>query len=337
MLTEDIFNKDPFRLVSVLAAIEATPAVQTIIGDLNLFRRETSVTPTVRIEYRDGLMGLLTTKARGSGQGDINTLPKARVRTFEIPHLPKRFTITADELPSMRSWDKQTQVTVTEILGRHISLARAEMDATLEYHRIGALKGVITDPNGDVILNLWNEFNVVQEEIGIDFDSPLSIRKSMREAQRYLSTTLGQITTHRFVVLCGANFYDSMIDSEQMAGIDGINIPDQRLGEFRRNDYYQVNFGVYNAVFIPYEAQVGGVPFLEPDEAIMFPTNIPGLFRDIVGPCDTFAKRVRDFSVDVGDGTDYNTKLEYRAQTNRLQLVTRPKLIVKLTMEGGIS
>lgn len=68
---------------------------------------------------------------------------------FNTIHLPARSTIRADEVRGLRQFGSESELeSVQTMVQKRQIKHRRQLDATIEYHRIGAIKGQILDADG---------------------------------------------------------------------------------------------------------------------------------------------------------------------------------------------
>jgi hypothetical protein len=77
-------------------------------------------------------------------------------RSFVVPHLERETKIYADEVQNVRMFGSENQPeAIQAIVDERLTDLRAMHEVTLEYHRIGAIKGQILDADGSVIYDLF--------------------------------------------------------------------------------------------------------------------------------------------------------------------------------------
>src|SRR5690606_3728733 len=95
-------------------------------------------------------------------------------RTLTIPHYQVDDAVYADEVQGVRAFGSESQVQtvqgmVNSRLAQHVQW---RLDPTLEYQRVGALKGIILNGDGSTLYNLFTEFGVSQiSEVDFDLDN----------------------------------------------------------------------------------------------------------------------------------------------------------------------
>jgi hypothetical protein len=193
----DIFNEDPFSVFSLTEAINNTPYVPGHIGRLGIFSNASINTLAVGIENRNGVLVLVEPSPRG-GPGQTVEKKKRSLKMLGVPHFQIDDAIYADEVQGVRAFGTETQLeTVMGKVDERMSEHAQSFAATEEYHRIGAIKGIVTYADGTT-LNLFTEFGVSQEaEIDFDLDNanptPGILRKKCAALYRTVANNLGAV------------------------------------------------------------------------------------------------------------------------------------------------
>lgn len=215
----DIFNDDAFSLVSMTAAIEKMPTVPTFLGNLGLFSEESVNTDTVSIEQKGMTLSLIPTSPRGT-EPPMGATDKRSLRIFSIPRVAKSDQVFAREVQNLRAFGTESTLeSVVRLIAEKQRKLMTEHALTMEYHRLGALQGILYDSDGStVIYNYFTEFGIsAPTEIDFDLDnaSPVSgaLKTKMAQAKRAAIRALGASYVPgvtRFVWLCGDTFYDQL-------------------------------------------------------------------------------------------------------------------------------
>lgn len=165
----DIFNQDAFSAASLTGAIIIVPNNYGRINQLGLFRPEPIATTTGVVIVENGVLSLLPTRPRG-GPASLGTRGKQKPLPYFVPHVPHDDAVLASDVQNMLALGGQGSIGLETVIGfvnRKLITMRRKHAITLEHMRIGALKGVIRDYDGSVILDLFAMFGV-QEKV-IDF------------------------------------------------------------------------------------------------------------------------------------------------------------------------
>lgn len=329
----DIFSGDAFGVVSLTQAINSMPYVPGRLGQLGIFEESGITTTTVMIEEKAGTLALVPTKPRGA-PGTQNKPDKRKVRSLAVPHLPLEDNIMADEIQNVRAFGSENEVeTVQRMVSQRLGRMAINMDATLEYHRIGAVKGTILDSDGSsTIFNLFTEFGVSQEaekDFDLDNAAPASgaVMKVCNAVIRLIEDNLGSSPYAGIMALCSAEFFDDLTAHKEVRETylyqNGAALRERTA---RRSMYYG------GITFEEYRGSVGGTAFVAADKAHLFPIGVPGLFVTHYAPADymetvntlglpRYAKQAVD--------AKFQKYVDIEVQTNPLNLCTRPKVLIK--------
>jgi len=334
----DVFS-DIFTMSSLTDAISHVDYLPGRIGQMGLFNVDGIPDRTVVIEEEYQTLNLVQTTPFG-GVPLANTTDARIARPFVVPHVSVMDAITAGELQSVRAYaqgmaPQAARMSVEEMRDRKLAQMQRKLQATLEYHRIGALKGVILDADGStVIYNLFTQFNVAQQQLGMALGTTTTnVLGKIRAAQRLSITALGDAPFTGWRAICGDTFFDQLIGHGKVED-KYLNSADNRL--LRESDlaYGAIAFG--NVVWENYRGSVGGIDFIEADKAYLFPTGVAGLFIQKNGPSD-YVDRINQIPTPNGLGVEVRSELrpmgkglDIEAQMNPLCLCTKPRAIVQL-------
>lgn len=334
----DIFNSDAFGVVPLTDAINKTKFVPGHISRLGLFTTSSVATLTVAIEEKNGVLTLVAPTPRG-GPGQTTDKSKRNLRVLGIPHFQIDDAIMADEVQGVRAFGSETEVEtvmskVAERMGEHSQ----SFAATEEYHRIGAVKGIVTYADGST-LNLFDAFGVSQiGEIDFDLDNanPAAgvLRKKCAYVYRTIAGELGGTPFSGVRAECGDAFFDDLISHPE---VRETYLQQQEASQLRRGYVDGGDTGVFgtfefgNIVWENYRGSVGGTTFVDTDKCHLFPTGAPGLFKTVYGPADyvetvnTLGKRLYMKQMLMRNGKG----VEIEVQSNALQYCTRPRVLLK--------
>src|SRR4051812_47818720 len=142
----DIFNQDPFAMVSLTDSINLLPFVPNRIGAMGLFSEKNPTTSTVFMERKGNVISLLSTKTKGAGDANKKPANRRDIIPFMIPHIPYIDDLNATDLSGLRAFDSETQlVTASQLMNDKLSGMRQDHEVTHEYFRLGAIKGILLD------------------------------------------------------------------------------------------------------------------------------------------------------------------------------------------------
>ena len=325
----DTFAPDAFSLQTMTAAIERVPYKPGFVSRRGLFSERGVSTNTVTIEERDGQLRLVQTSNR---EGPVTPAERKRrrLRSFVIPHLREEDYAMASEVIGVRQFGTAGSLQTVEALRADRAANMADnLDVTLEYHRVGAIQGVVLDADGSVLIDLFTEFGVSQlPEVDFDLDNanPASgaLRKKCASVTRSIMNELGAVEPTGVEALCGDGFFDDLIAHPEVRETYKYQ-EGKRLREGYVFDW--VDFGGIR--WINYRN--GGFNLINTDKCHLYPTGVKDLFITRFGPANyietvntmgrpRYAKGVVD---------KWGKRVDFEAQSNPLNLCTRPRALVK--------
>jgi hypothetical protein len=333
----DVFNDDAFSVVSLTDSINKLKFVPGRLGQLGLFQESGITTTTAVIEERDGILSLIEPTARG-GPGKTLDKPLRTVRPFVVPHFEINDAVMADEVQNVRAWGSMSEVeTVMGKVADRLAVHSQSMEATIEYARIGAYKGIVTYADGSTV-NLFDAFGVSQEtEIAFDLANanPVSgaLRKKCAGVVRKIADNLGGLPYQGVLAECGSDFFDDLLGNVEVVK----SFLNTDMAAVLRAGYVLPNgdkiYGAFEfggIVWENYRGAVGNTAFVNPDKCHLAPIGVPNLFRSYFAPGDymetvnTIGQRMyaKQFLMDNGKGVNLDS------QSNVLSICTRPKTLM---------
>lgn len=334
--TLDVFNSNAFGVVTLTDAINKVPFVPGRAGLVIDWNEEGVPTTSIMIEEQEGELKLLNPVPRG-GVGETSADPNRNVRSLIIPHYQHDDSVLADQVQGVRAFGtangvQTVQALVNQRLSQHVAW---KLDPTLEYQRVGALKGIILNANGGTLYNLFTEFGVTQESV-VDFDldnaSPTAgaLREKCDDVDRLVATNLGGTSYTGLHAFCGVTFWKQLIKHKD---VRESYLASQSLATALLNPMAYKTIKVGNITFEEYRGKNGATPFVADGEVHIFPVGVPGLWRTVYGPADYeetvntmgLPRYARQFPMPNGKGRNLES------QMNALNYCTRPKVLIKGT------
>lgn len=330
-----IFQDEAFSVPNLTAAISEQPYVPGRIGELNLFQEEGVHTTVVQIEYDGSKIGLVAAKPRG-GVAQAVTLEGRRLIPFNTVHLPERSTMMADEIQGIRAFGQQTEVEVAAArVAKYQARHRTQLDLTHEYHRIGAIKGLVLDADGKtVLLDVYRTFGIEQSVFPMALDvAATNVRRKSDDVLDLIEDALGALPARRVRAFCGRDFWKDLIDHKS---VRETYLNTAQAAELRGK--VPDSFELGGITYERYRGSVNGGPNVANDEALAFPEGVPDFFITRFAPGD-YLETVNT------DGLPYYTKIEQlpfgkglhiESQSNPLHIPTRPKAIIRLKRGSSV-
>lgn len=326
-----IFEDDAFGVAALTAAINEQEFVPGRLASLGLFEEEGVTTLTVQIEKDGDKLALVPAGERGTS-GLVVGGSKRILLPFNTVHLPERFTIKADEIQGIRAFGTQTELqAVQDVVNKRLDKARRQLDATHEFHRMGALNGKVLDADGQtVLLDIYDRFGVQRQTMPMGLNVPdTNVQVQCVEALDMQEDALGNVTTSSSRAFCGKTFWKKLIAHPSV--VDTYK-GSQQAAALRGDAREAFEFG--GITWERYRGKVAGIAFIPDDEARLVPEGVPEMFLSAYAPAD-YMETVNT------QGLPYYSKLEPlpfgkgiagEAQSNPLHICTRPRAVIRLTL-----
>lgn len=328
-------NGPEFEVMSLSQrAVEHIPYTPTFIRSLGLFEGEPISTLVAGFEYEKGTISLIPNTPRG--KTNIQDRDYRTMRYLQVPHLPVDDFLYADELMQKRPMVGQTRSTMamSELDKRQLKGFRA-IDATIEYHMAGALRGIVLDKDGSTLYNLFNEFGV-SAPAAIDIalsNTNTEVGSSCRTICNQIEDAVGGLAPTGYVALLGATMFDAFIGHAKVK--DAYNYFAAQNGmNPNREDLRYKGFYFQGITWYQYRGMVSGQAFIPASEGRVFPLGVPGLFKTFYAPANYFETVGTDGLpryaklVPSADNSSINIKM----QSNPLSICTIPEANRRLTM-----
>lgn len=323
---------DLFTLGTLTAAINRLPFQPSLIGSMNLFTESGVTTPFVLIEERQGKLVLVPMKDRNDAP-NVSRTGKRRRRTFEVPHIPTTDVLLPDALAGVAAFGQQdVPAAQAAIINDRLQAMKNNLDVTREFHRMGAINGLILDADGtSVIYDLYAEFGMNRKSIQIDFSSPTTdVRKQCLDAKRASEKALGVAMGMGFKAVCDSDFFDALTGHESVkAAFANWQAAQDRLGGDNRAGF---TFG--GIEYIEYNASIGNVPFVPKGTARVFPTGA-GIFKMYNSPAN-YNETVNTLGIPMyakSEPRKMGKGWDLEAQANPLAMNTSPDAVIELKVK----
>jgi len=316
---------------SLTADINDLPFTPTRIHDMGLFE-EQGITTTVAMIGLDGSKLALVPNVPRGAPSQVKSLSAKNAKAFVVPHLPQRSTVMADQLQGARAFGAngtgEAEAAAARITAYNVT-HRRDLDFTIEYHRLGAIRGLILDADGSEIFNLYNEFGVAQptQAMALGTDTT-KVRTNVMAAVRKSEAALGGVRPRGFHAFVGSDFLDKLVEHPNVKAAYERYQEGAKLRSDNRSGF---EFG--GVVFEEYQGSHGGAALVAPNEGFLFPIGVPGMFITRYAPAD-YIETVNTMGLPYyskAQAMDFNKGVMLESQSNPLNLNTRPNAVVRLT------
>ena len=337
----DIFDDDAFTVHSLTASVDKLPYMPERLGRMGLFQPSPITTSIAIIEERQGRLSLLPTMPRGSELQTTQGARPRKIRSFPVPHVPDWDAVLAGDLEGKRSFGSEDQVEIfSTILNDRLEIMKQNHELTHEYHRIGAVHGIVLDADGATeVVNWFTEFGITETEITFDFseagtfddaDPASDIKILAQRVKREMQDALGGSPFTGIHALCGDRFFDAIVTH---ATVRRAYDRWQEGSFFRDLQSDEGGFTFAGITWENYRGVIGDVDFVDDDTARFFPTGTRNVFMETMAPAD-FVETVNTRGQKLyakQERMKWDKGIELHTQSNVLYVCTRPKCLIKGT------
>jgi hypothetical protein len=337
MATFDIFNDNAFSLSQLSQTIVDIPRVPTMIGDMGLFTEYGINTPTMMIERTGSKLSLVPAAPRGAPGNPIQTSDRKLIPVAGV-HLPQYDSIPADTVYGVRAFGSETEVqSMQNVVRDRLAIMKGNLDLTMEYQRVGAIKGQVLDADGTTVLqDMYTLFGFTQETKFFNIataNSAADPKQNSIALKRAMRTKLGGRTFRRVRVLCSEGFFDKLVAHDKMKAAW------ERFQEnaFARNDQSTTDFEFAGVVYTVYEGGVAGQDFIPDGFGYAMPEGVPRMFQTAFCPAN-YMETVNT------QGLPYYAKqavqrfetgVDLVSQSNPIMLNTLPEAVFKVAVTAS--
>lgn len=326
----DVFKGDGFTVTSLTAAINDQKHLPTRIGDSHLFGEEGVTTPTVQIEKQGNKLILVPAADRGAPGVKIKGDKRQKI-PFNVIHLPQEATIMADEIGGLVAFGSENQTeTIENYVGQRLGKMRRNTDATLEHHRIGAIRGKILDADGSSeLIDLYASFGLTKQTKSLVLGTATTkVKQKITEAIRMIEDKLGAAMVSGYRCYCSATFFDNLTNHTKV-----------EMAYERWNDgaalrtTMRKGFPFGDVIFEEYRGNVAGVPFIPDGKAYLVPEGVDEMFMTYFAPAN-YVETVNTLGLPYYAKQkllDFDKGVEIEAQSNPLCINTRPDCVIELS------
>ena len=328
------FETDAFNMVSLTKSINILPNNYGRVREMNLMPGRGIRTRSIIVEERNGVLNLLPTMPPGS-PGTVGKHGKRAARSFVIPHIPHDDSVLPEAYEGIRAFGQENELTaVSQVINDRLQDMRNKHAITLEYLRMGALKGLIADADGTTIYNLFTEFDITKKTVDFVLGTAgTNVPGKCRDVVRHIEQNLkGEIMTE-VRCLVSASFFDKLIaHSKVKEAYQNYEAAQSILaGDVRRRFRFNgVTFEEY--VGTATDADGTARPFLTVDYGQAFPMGTMGTFETLFAPAD-FMETANTLGIELyakQEPRKFARGIDLHTQSNPLPICYRPAVLVEV-------
>lgn len=330
----NVFRSSLFQMTELTAAINESETPPQRFAELGIFQEKGVRTTSVFIEKKGSTLSLVPTAPRGDPGTPMHTNKRTGIE-FRIPHIPVTDQILADEIQDVRTFGSESDLEgVQGVRDEKLGNMALSLDNTLEYHRLGAVQGLVLDADGSTIYDYFDEFGIAEPDtIHFDLDAAWAEADGGRirgliggvknDIRRALKNAAGIRGLH---VLCGEAFFSKLSNHPECRE---TYLHQQAANDLRNSDALDI-FTYGGATFEQYPGY--GDVEIPTEECRFIPLGVPNLFQTVFAPAPYFSAVNRTglprYTLAALDRTGEKS-IDLEAQSNPLNICTRPEVLFK--------
>jgi hypothetical protein len=328
----------PFTNIDLTSQVIRIPNVWGMINAMDLFGPgEGQSTTIVEIVYGDGEIRVLGAESR---DGD---LPAGKnnnegAKYFKIPHFPGKENITVSDIQD--KWEIVNGVrkprTLADVVAKKGMKIRQTHAQTLEFLRMGAIKGQIIDGKGVTIYNLYDVFGITKKVFYFDLSKPeTNVRAICNDISRWMVHNARGAAYEGIKALVSREFFEALTSHPNVEKFflnwqAATSLSGDLVGSGFR--FGPVEFVEYDGVVTNMKKQ--SVRMVAEGAGHAFPMKSTDVFAQYNGPANTIelANTVGPEIFVSQKVLDHGRGFELLHESNPLPIVKRPELVVELQM-----
>lgn len=335
----DVFNSNLFSALSLTEAVNDIAYVPTRLLDMNLFEVQGIPTTAALIQRKGDTLALVPHTPRGA-PGTHVTIDRRNAVPIQSSHLQVEDRIYADEIQNVVGvFGQEGELAgVEQTRDDRLNAMSRNIDLTLEYHRLGAIQGVVMDADGTTPLtDLFDLFGIsepaaVAANLDVAYSATTAagvIKGVLDGVTRAIDDELGGLEASGYHAFVGKDFFDALTGHGEVRTtyLNQAEAAALRGSRKRTVDYGGILFEDYRGA---------GAVKIADNEARVFPTGVPGLFKQLFSPADIMEAVNRPglvkYSLAGRDPSGKDKFIDLEVQSNPITYMTRPRAARTLTL-----
>lgn len=334
MITMDVFKQDAFSAISLTTAIQDLPTVPGFLGSLGIFTPNPVRTTTVAVERQGATLKLIQTSERGSPRSR-RTIDRRNLRNFDTVRLAESDKLMADSLQGIRAFGSETELMAVQAeISRRQMILDQDLELTLEYHRLGAINGLLLDADGSTLYDYYSEFGISRPtEIDFDWVNKTGVEEFVNvNVLRPMIRALGGRASNamRVVALCGDSFYDK---SRRNAEYRATYLQTEQAAQLRETGVFK-SYDAWGVTWVNYRGtDDNSTVAIASDKCKFIPVGVPNVFQQAMSPAEGFdfvnTLGLPKYSAVVPDPTTRNEYVDLDVAAYPLFICTSPEALLQ--------
>lgn len=333
----DLATQFPFTNYDLTRSVNIMPNMYGRLNEMGLFGENNPIgTTKVEVIIEEGILKLLPQGERGAPPSTQGGNPPKSI-LFKIPHIPHVRTIKPGDIQDKRRPGTTDLETVESVTDKKLLEIRNAHSITLEWYRMGAVKGVILDASGSTVYDLFDQFGIVKKTIDFALNNAATdVPGKCRELVRHMEDNLkGEIMSGAPRCLVSGEFFDALISH---AKVKEWFLNWQQAAMVSQQDPRK-GFLFSGVVFEEYRATAtkpdgNSQRFIDAKKGHAFPMGTMNTFETHFAPADSIstANMPPDAEVFISQKVlDHGKGIELYSESDPLPLCKRPALLVEVS------
>lgn len=339
----------PYTAYDLTQEVNRIPNKFGLLNALGIAPFEQKNSQLVRIELKDGVIHVLAAEPRGA-PGDVSPDDEENAIILQIPHFPGLERILVNDLDGLlqvvngqldpRSLDRE--------LARKLMRIRSNHNITLEYIRLGMLRGVIKDGRGRTLYDLFDVFDITKKVVDFELSNDgTDVREKCEEVRDHIQTNLKGETTTGVHSCVSSPWFGELI---RHPNVEKFWLQAQNSSEHKELNRTSQG-GNWGRVFefgdIVFREYKGGLPVkdasgsittqdnIEAGKGHTYPAGTQNMMRTFEAPVHHIQmvnEAPAEDTIYISPKTlDHGEGFELKSQSNRVAICKQPECLVELT------
>ncbi len=294
-----------------------------------------SKTTSVELVYDTALGKVLPIgdRANSNAKTTGNTIGKKtrHAKSISALHVTAFETIDSDEVQDIpEPTNKETLENFNTYVNGEVDAMEEHLEATREYHAMGALNGAVKDTDKSEAYNLFTLFGLTKNELPLlasELNAEDGLRETLMAAKSHAKKKLRGKIIKGFVMLCGETAYQ-----EYALCTDAKT--DMRNNKLKYvTEGFDDGFNYQNVDFVEYDGGIGDTGFIGADDSILIPV-VDGLFciTPTPGKGTNQVNKKGQKTFITTKVLDHDIGVELKAQSNYVVYVEVPDALTYITI-----
>ncbi|MBI4921862.1 MAG: major capsid protein [Devosia nanyangense] len=340
----DNFNF-PYTATDLTEQVNRIPNSYGLLLAMGLFSSEGVISTTVEIHMEDGILKVLPAKERGA-PGTLAGRETGKTLFFKVPHFPHRDLILPKDIQDIliMAGRMKRPNTLADELAKRLNNIRNNHSITLEYVRMGALKGVIKEGAGAELYNLFDEFDITKKTVDFVLGTAGTdvIAKCEEVSDHIISNLKGEVSNGVEIQVSGS-FFNKLVQHAKVEKYWVQTQQAQQIANMERDrlggnwgrvfDFQNIRFRENKTTFpIEVDGAMTSEAAIAAGYGHAYPTGTVNTFKTWFAPADTMAalNAAGDEIFISPEILDHGKGIDLWSESNPLAICQRPEVLVEV-------